>query len=151
MEYLKDEISRRAELLASKGTRTIEAFNSLESKENSNLPYIVMVIDEYSVYMDSWFEDTVNYIGLFGQACGVCMIFTTSRISADIVNGCIKRNFLSRICLATSSAVASRFVIDDPDGRLLQGKGDMLLLEKGAKIPLRIQSALSKEGIIGVI
>lgn len=68
MVFLKEEISRRAELLASKGTRTIEAFNSLESKDGSSLPYIVIAIDEYSVYMDSWFEDTVNYIGLFGQS-----------------------------------------------------------------------------------
>lgn len=140
------EMERRYRVLAEKAARNIESFN-LQAKDEEQLPYIVIIIDELADLMftaPSDVEDSITRLAQMGRAAGIHLILATQRPSVDVITGIIKANFPARISFQVSSKVDSRTVLDSHGAEQLLGKGDMLLMLPGARI-IRVHGAYITE------
>lgn len=143
------EMERRYRVLAEKGARNIESFN-LQAKDEDQLPYLVIIIDELADLMltaPADAEDSITRLAQMGRASGIHLILATQRPSVDVITGIIKANFPARLSFQVSSKVDSRTILDTHGAEQLLGKGDMLLMLPGARI-IRVHGALITEGEI---
>lgn len=127
LDDLIDEMEYRFSVMAKKSVNNIIDYNAKTAK---NLPYIVLVIDEFSDLMQSFrkdFQSKVTVLAQKSRACGIHIILATQRPSVDVVTGLIKANFPSRVSCRVSSAVDSRVVLDRNGAERLLGSGDALL------------------------
>jgi len=150
------EMERRYRLLAEKGARNIDSFNTHASEEE-RLPYIVVFIDELADLMFSSsneVEDAITRLAQMARAAGIHLIIATQRPSVDVITGLIKANFPARISFQVFSKIDSRTILDSQGAEQLLGKGDMLLMLPGSRI-LRVHGALVTEdeitGVTGFI
>lgn len=137
------EMERRYRLLAEKGARNIESFNSKASDEEK-LPFIVIFIDELADLMfasSNEVEDSITRLAQMARAAGIHLIIATQRPSVDVITGLIKANFPARISFQVFSKIDSRTILDAQGAEQLLGKGDMLLMLPGSRI-LRVHGAL---------
>ena len=140
------EMERRYRLLAEKGARNIDGFNSKASEEE-RLPYIVVFIDELADLMFSSskeVEDSIARLAQMARAAGIHLIIATQRPSVDVITGLIKANFPARISFKVFSKIDSRTILDSQGAEQLLGKGDMLLLQPGERL-VRVHGALVTE------
>ena len=140
------EMERRYRVLAEKAARNIESYNS-QVKDEEQLPYIVIVIDELADLMFTAaadVEDSIARLAQMGRAAGIHLILATQRPSVDVITGIIKANFSARISFQVSSKVDSRTILDSHGAEQLLGRGDMLLMFPGARI-IRVHGALIAE------
>lgn len=147
------EMERRYRLLAEKGVRNIDGYNSLPGVEK--LPYIVIVIDELADLMiisAHEVEDSIARLAQMARAAGMHLILATQRPSVDVLTGVIKANFPARISFQVSSKTDSRTILDVNGAEHLLGKGDMLFLPPGGAKLIRIHGAyVSEAGIKKVV
>ncbi len=146
------EMERRYRVLAERAARNIENYN-LKAKDEDELPYIVVIIDELADLMftaASDVEDSIARLAQMGRASGIHLILATQRPSVDVITGIIKANFPARISFQVSSKVDSRTILDSHGAETLLGKGDMLLLLPGARIT-RVHGALITEDEIRMV
>jgi S-DNA-T family DNA segregation ATPase FtsK/SpoIIIE len=137
------EMERRYRLLAEKGTRNIESFNS-QVQPAEQLPYIVIFIDELADLMfasSNEVEDSITRLAQMARAAGIHLIIATQRPSVDVITGLIKANFPARISFQVFSKIDSRTILDTQGAEQLLGKGDMLLMLPGSRI-IRVHGAL---------
>jgi len=140
------EMERRYRLLAEKGARNIDGYNSLVSEEE-RLPYIVVFIDELADLMfasSKEVEDSIARLAQMARAAGIHLIIATQRPSVDVITGLIKANFPARISFQVFSKIDSRTILDSQGAEQLLGKGDMLLLQPGERL-IRVHGALVTE------
>ncbi len=140
------EMERRYRLLAEKGARNIDGFNSKASEEE-RLPYIIVFIDELADLMFSSskeVEDSIARLAQMARAAGIHLIIATQRPSVDVITGLIKANFPARISFKVFSKIDSRTILDSQGAEQLLGKGDMLLLQPGERL-VRVHGALVTE------
>ena len=140
------EMERRYRVLAERAARNIEGYN-IQAKDEEQLPYIVIVIDELADLMftaASDVEDSIARLAQMGRASGMHLILATQRPSVDVITGIIKANFPARISFQVSSKVDSRTILDTHGAEQLLGKGDMLLMLPGART-IRVHGALITE------
>lgn len=97
----------------------------------SNLPYILVIIDEFAdlIMQD---KNDLFYIKLcrLAQKCRAArmsIILSTQRPSVNIINGVIKANFPARIACRVASQVDSKVILDSGGAENLLGKGDALM------------------------
>jgi S-DNA-T family DNA segregation ATPase FtsK/SpoIIIE len=111
------------------------------------MPYIVLVIDEFSDIMHSEnkkeFQSNLCKLAQKSRACGIHIIIATQRPSADVITGIIKANFSARISCKVSSLVDSRVILDSGGAEKLIGKGDSILNANGFNMT-RFQAAFIK-------
>ena len=146
------EMERRYRLLAEKGARNIDSFNSQVSEEE-RLPYIIVFIDELADLMFSSsreVEDSIARLAQMARAAGIHLIIATQRPSVDVITGLIKANFPARISFKVFSKIDSRTILDSPGADQLLGKGDMLLLQPGERL-MRVHGALVTEAEIKAV
>ncbi|MDP2754953.1 MAG: DNA translocase FtsK 4TM domain-containing protein [Nitrospirota bacterium] len=146
------EMERRYRVLAERAARNIESFN-IQAKDEEQLPYIIVIIDELADLMftaASDVEDSIARLAQMGRASGIHLILATQRPSVDVITGIIKANFPARISFQVSSKVDSRTILDSHGSEQLLGKGDMLLMLPGARI-IRIHGALITEEEINAV
>jgi len=146
------EMERRYRLLAEKGSRNIESFNS-QSADGERLPYIVIFIDELADLMfasSNEVEDSITRLAQMARAAGIHLIIATQRPSVDVITGLIKANFPARISFQVFSKIDSRTILDSQGAEQLLGKGDMLLMLPGSRI-IRVHGALITEGEITAV
>ena len=140
------EMERRYRFLAEQSARNIENFN-LQAKDEEQLPYIIIIIDELADLMftaPNDVEDSITRLAQMGRASGIHLILATQRPSVDVITGIIKANFPARIAFQVSSKVDSRTILDAHGAEQLLGRGDMLLMLPGARI-MRVHGALITE------
>ncbi len=140
------EMERRYRVLAERAARNIEGYN-IQAKDEEQLPYIVIVIDELADLMftaASDVEDSIARLAQMGRASGMHLILATQRPSVDVITGIIKANFPARISFQVSSKVDSRTILDTHGAEQLLGKGDMLLMLPGTRT-IRVHGALITE------
>ncbi len=140
------EMERRYRVLAERAARNIESYN-IQAKDEEQLPYIVIVIDELADLMftaASDVEDSIARLAQMGRASAIHLILATQRPSVDVITGIIKANFPARISFQVSSKVDSRTILDTHGAEQLLGKGDMLLMLPGART-IRVHGALITE------
>jgi S-DNA-T family DNA segregation ATPase FtsK/SpoIIIE len=140
------EMEHRYKILAERTARNIESYN-IQARDEEQLPYIVVIIDELADLMFTAatdVEDSIARLAQMGRASGIHLILATQRPSVDVITGIIKANFPARISFQVSSKVDSRTILDSHGAEQLLGKGDMLLMLPGARI-IRVHGALITE------
>ncbi|MBD3246854.1 MAG: DUF87 domain-containing protein [Candidatus Omnitrophica bacterium] len=140
LSWAVEEMERRYRVLASEGTRNIDALN----KRKGGMPYIVVVVDELADLMivaRDQIEISIQRLAQLSRAVGIHLILATQRPSVDVITGVIKANFPARISFKVSSKVDSRTVLDAMGADKLLGKGDLLFLQPGAMKLTRAQGS----------
>lgn len=108
------------------------------------LPYIVVVIDEFAdlfMVVGKKIEELIARLAQKARASGIHLILATQRPSVDVITGLIKSNIPTRIAFQVSSRVDSRTILDQMGAEQLLGHGDMLYLEGGKQMPVRVHGA----------
>ncbi len=162
LKKVVSEMERRYELFSHSGTRNIEGYNDLitrqnleEGEKNPLLPYIIVIVDELADLMmvaSNEVEDAITRLAQMARAAGIHLIIATQRPSVDVITGVIKANIPSRIAFSVSSQIDSRTILDMGGAEKLLGRGDMLFLPVGASKPIRVQGAfLSDQEVEDVV
>ncbi len=166
-----EKMEERYALLARAGVRHISSYNQLgedeimrrlqpEDEEQKqaiplNLPYVVIVVDEFADLMMQCGKEVEQHIIRLAQksrAVGIHLILATQKPTVDVITGLIKSNMPARVCCKVTNRTDSRVVLDEMGAEKLLGKGDMLFLAPGTSQLLRGQGTyLSDEEINSVV
>lgn len=143
------EMDDRYQLLKAAHTRNIEEYNDKVKERRLNpaeghryLPYIVVVVDEFSDLIMTAGKEVEIPIARLAQkarAVGMHVIIATQRPSTNVITGIIKANFPARIAFKVSSGVDSKTILDTPGAQQLIGRGDMLISNNALMV--RVQCA----------
>jgi DNA segregation ATPase FtsK/SpoIIIE, S-DNA-T family len=96
-----------------------------------HLPYIVVVIDELADLMmivGKKVEELIARLAQKARASGIHLILATQRPSVDVI-------------IMRSAKVDSRTILDQSGAESLLGQGDMLYLQPGTAVPVRVHGA----------
>lgn len=143
------EMDNRYSLLKEASVRHIEEYNKKFNDHQLNpnrghryLPYIVVIVDEFSdliMQAGREVEMPIARLGQKARAVGMHVIIATQRPSTNVITGLIKSNFPARIAFKTSSGIDSKTILDTTGAQYLIGRGDMLVSNNSEM--LRVQCA----------
>lgn len=105
--------------------------------EMSELPFIVVIVDEFADLMlvaGKEVENAIQRLAQMARAAGIHIIMATQRPSVDVITGVIKANFPTRISFSVTSKIDSRTILGDGGAEQLLGMGDMLYMAAGGRI-----------------
>jgi S-DNA-T family DNA segregation ATPase FtsK/SpoIIIE len=142
------EMERRYSIMSEFGVRNIEGFNhklktaasvtidkirkfyEYAADETYELPYIVIIVDEFADLMLSQkkveIENHIARLAAKARASGIHLILATQRPSVDVITGVIKSNFPTRVSFRVTTNTDSRTILNAMGAEKLLGKGDML-------------------------
>ncbi len=130
------EMDNRYQLLKG-NSRNVEEYNEKvksgrlsELEGHRYLPYIVVIVDEFSDLIMTAGKEVEMPIARLAQkarAVGIHVIIATQRPSTNVITGIIKANFPARIAFKVSSGVDSKTILDTTGAQQLIGRGDMLV------------------------
>lgn len=103
----------------------------------TELPYIVIIVDEFADLMlvaGKDVENAVQRLAQMARAAGLHLIMATQRPSVDVITGIIKANFPTRISFQVTSKVDSRTILNEGGAEQLLGMGDMLYMAAGGQL-----------------
>jgi len=144
-----DGFNARVAEAAAKGeiiTRTVqtgfdresgEAIYEQEEMDLTELPYIVVIVDEMADLMmvaGKDIEGAIQRLAQMARAAGIHLIMATQRPSVDVITGTIKANFPTRISFQVTSKIDSRTILGEQGAEQLLGQGDMLYMAGGGRI-----------------
>lgn len=130
------EMDDRYALLKEAGVRNIKEYNNrfLQRKLSPRkghrfMPYIVVIMDEYSdliIRAGKDVEIPLTRLAQLARAIGIHLVIATQRPTATVITGNIKANFPARIAFMVRSSIDSRAILDESGANQLIGRGDML-------------------------
>lgn len=159
LQWAVDEMERRFRLISDACVKDIGEYNRMEAVltgKKKKMPYIVLIIDEFSDFMMTSKKDVEDRIVRLGQkarAAGIHMILATQRPTTECVTGGIKANFPSRIAFKVAGRVNSDVILGMTGAEKLLGRGDMLYapIEYSAA-PKRVQGCfITTEEISNIV
>ena len=157
LESLGVEIDQRVGLLKSAGCRNVEEYNDtfknrrlLPTEGHRYLPYIVLVIDDYSLLISSKGKEAgeklLKLLGM-GKAVGIHTIIGTSRVSTDVFSTQMKSYTPARIVFRVNSASESRSLLDMVGANVLGEFGEMMVLIPGNSVTKVFGASVSSKDI----
>jgi S-DNA-T family DNA segregation ATPase FtsK/SpoIIIE len=165
------EMERRYQLMSALGVRNLAGFNrkvkdAVEAKQPIRdpilmkrllpdqgpetvpflepMPFIVVIVDELADMMmivGKKVEQLIARLAQKARASGIHLVLATQRPSVDVITGLIKANIPTRIAFQVSAKVDSRTILDQMGAEQLLGHGDMLFLQPGTSVPVRVHGA----------
>lgn len=144
LKWAIDEMDRRYQILLDNGCRDIKSYH----KNNHDLPYIVIVIDELADLMQTYgreVEGSIIRLAQMARATGIHLVLSTQRPSVEVITGLIKANITTRIALQVASQIDSRTILDTSGAEKLLGKGDLLFTSAELSKPKRLQGTFITE------
>jgi len=150
LSWLAKEMERRFEVFSEIPTRNLKSYNANKSviASGSQLPYIVLIIDELADLMAAKgkeLEAGIVRLAQMARATGIHLVLATQRPSVEVITGLIKANISSRISFQVASQIDSRTVIDTSGAEKLLGLGDMLFLSSKSSKITRVQGPYVSE------
>jgi S-DNA-T family DNA segregation ATPase FtsK/SpoIIIE len=164
LSWAVDKMEERYDLLSRARVRGIATYNELgldeilrrvqpadeqeRARVPEQMPYIVIVIDEFSDLMMMLKREVEGHVIRLAQksrAAGIHLVLATQKPTVDVITGLIKSNLPARICFQVSSRSDSRVVLDEMGADKLLGKGDMLFLVPGTSTLIRAQGTYASD------
>ncbi len=140
LAWLNREMERRYELLMEAESLTIREYNR---KVQDKLPYMVLIVDEYAVYLnENWFEERMVNILQMGRAVGLHVILSTARPDRKQLDNMMCANITARLCFRLSCIADSKAMLGTAGAETLIGYGDALFQDMNHAKPLRLQTPL---------
>ena len=128
INYVDSVLESRYDMFREYGIRSVREYN--EQNREEEMPYIVIIFDEYTILQDSPLMKDVLKLAQKGPKVGIHIIMSTSHPSVNVISNRIKILFPTRIAFKTRSGVDSRTILDIYGAEELPGYADMLLLYK---------------------
>lgn len=128
LNYCYTGLQSRYDIISECRARNIREYNRHNIDET--MPYLVIILDEYTILQDSPLMKTILNLALKGSRVGIHVIMSTSHPSVNVISNKIKTLFPTRIAFKTRTRVDSRTILDTYGAEELPGYGDMLLLYK---------------------
>ncbi len=154
MQWLVAQMEHRYRNLAKWSVRNIKQYNDkvaagLITDENGDkvtepMPYFLCVVDELAdlmLQLGNDFEGPIARIAQKARAVGIHLILATQRPSVDVLTGVIKANIPCRIAFRVIQRNDSRTILDMNGAEQLLGHGDMLYLQPGRALPVRVHGS----------
>ncbi len=154
LQWAVDEMENRYALLSAAGVNHIRNYNRLGQQElqkrlnrepdpeRVQLPYIVIVIDEFADLMNvaqNEVEELIQRLAQKSRAVGMHVILATQRPSSEVITGIIKANLPCQVAFKVNRRIDSRVILDANGAEKLLGFGDMLYMPPGGGALLRAQ------------
>lgn len=154
LQWAVDEMENRYALLSAAGVNHIKNYNRLGQQElekrlkrepdpeRVQLPYVVIVIDEFADLMNvaqNEVEELIQRLAQKSRAVGMHVILATQRPSSEVITGVIKANLPCQIAFKVNRRIDSRVILDANGAEKLLGFGDMLYMPPGGGALLRAQ------------
>lgn len=161
--WIVDEMTIRYKKFAEYNVRDLVEYNkkieSMRAADNQEvpekLPQIVIIVDEFADLMlesTRAVADSICQLTQYGKVCGMHLIISTQRLSADIITQNIKTNIPTRLSFDVFSEQESKLVLDCKGAESLFLDGDMLFRSPEYRKPIRVQGTfVSDDEITGVV
>jgi S-DNA-T family DNA segregation ATPase FtsK/SpoIIIE len=154
MQWLVAQMEFRYRNLSHFGVRNIKQYNEkvtagLISDQNGDkvtepMPYFLCIVDELAdlmLQLGNDFEQPITRLAQKARAVGIHLILATQRPSVDVLTGVIKANIPCRIAFRVIQRNDSRTILDMNGAEQLLGHGDMLYLQPGRALPVRVHGS----------
>jgi len=155
LKWMVAQMDARYRRLAQAGVRDIEAYNERVARGEVRapdgqpiaepMPYYLTIVDELAdlmLQLGQEFELPITRLAGKARAVGIHLILATQRPSVDVITGVIKANIPCRIAFRVIQRNDSRTILDMNGAETLLGRGDLLYLQPGRALPVRVQGAL---------
>ena len=109
-------------------------YESIANNKYQKFPTLIVMVDEFADLImshKSQIEEAVKRLAQKARQCGIHLILSTQRPTADVITGHIKTNMPVRIALSVPDRRDSRIILDEQGAECLLGQGDMLLKING--------------------
>lgn len=138
------EMEKRYEQFADLGVKNISAYNNNLDDNNKQLPWWLIVLDEYADLTSDKndkkiIESSLQRLAQKARAAGIHLIIATQKPTVNVINTVVRSNLPAQLALRVNKASESQIIIDTNGAEALSGKGDSLL-NKGGEI-IRLQCA----------
>jgi S-DNA-T family DNA segregation ATPase FtsK/SpoIIIE len=126
-----------------------------EEELPDQLPYIVLLVDEYADLMQTSpkeVEEALDRLAQKARAAGIHVILATQTPRKEVITGVVRANIPARIALQVANNMESRLIIHTGGAENLVGAGDLLFLNSTSPNPERGQGPfVSNEEIMQVV
>ncbi|MBM4059678.1 MAG: DNA translocase FtsK [Planctomycetes bacterium] len=166
LQWAVDEMENRYALLSAAGVNHVRNYNRLGQQElekrmqrevdpdRVQLPYIVIVIDEFADLMNvaqNEVEELIQRLAQKSRAVGQHVIVATQRPSSEVITGIIKANLPCQISFKVSRKIDSRVILDANGAEKLLGFGDMLYMPPSGGALLRAQGTFVADDEVAAV
>ena len=143
---LEEIMTERNILIGKHGVSKLSQLNKIEP-----LPYIVCLIEEYAMLMNSEYKKDFNRymkeLTAVGRAAGIYIVLVTQNPNSNIIDSTVNANFTTRIALKVALQQHSQIILGDSGAEELLGKGDMIYSDESKTIRLQgcyVESEISR-------
>ena len=154
LQWMVAQMEFRYRQLAKCSVRNIQQYNDKVAKGEvldtdgetvtEPMPFYLTIVDELAdlmLQLGHDIEGPITRLAQKARAVGIHLILATQRPSVDVLTGVIKANIPCRIAFRVIQKNDSRTVLDMNGAEQLLGHGDMLYLQPGRALPVRVHGS----------